>query len=511
MVTAAADIVGKESAELRQSYSMPTRDENNSPSPLSSSKLRHSKSDDILNHKLDRYGFILNIDSRGKVVQQGGNNNSNGGVDATDSPTDAANDNTITTMNVLNQAVLTFAEAEVVARRTKKWQSMLKNWTTVQNRRQKLVKRRLRKGIPDAQRGAVWLVLGNVHDKIKDNPGTYQDLVQKAIGKNQEEIEIVDLKHTKSFKSIQDIIERDIHRTFPRHSMFYQSDEDVSVGGGDDDDDFQNNNFCSASEMATAVLHRDSGEEHTDTPEDAMDGETGQHRLRRLLKAYSIYDREIGYCQGMNFIAAMFLTLMTEEQAFWMLVCKYNAVCLDRGLYFTLIGTDLCEFSLSSTAAVMYDRPCRMRGLFGEGMRETHQVLYVAEKLIHQFLPKLAKHFDNETIHVTMFATQWLLTQYTSSFKFDLVTRVWDCFLFEGWKITYRVMLSLLQHSQATLLAMSFEEILAYFRDLPSRIESGARIVDDSIKIPLRTSHINKYEKEWRLKQQKEQQQAALP
>ena len=67
----------------------------------------------------------------------------------------------------------------------------------------------------------------------------------------------------------------------------------------------------------------------------------------------------------------------------------------------------------------MFEKPCRMRGLFGEGMKETHQVLYVAEKLIHQYLPKLAKHLDTESIHVTMYATQWLLTVYTSSFKFD--------------------------------------------------------------------------------------------
>jgi len=150
----------------------------------------------------------------------------------------------------------------------------------------------------------------------------------------------------------------------------------------------------------------------------------------------------------------------------------------------------------------MYDEPCHMRGLFGEGMRETHKVLYVAEKLIEQFLPKLAKHLDREMIHVTMYSTQWLLTQYTSSFKFDLVTRVWDCFLFEGWKITYRVMLSILQRSQVKLLSMSFEEMLGFFREMPDRPETNATIIDEAIKIPLRTSHIAKYEKQWREQQE---------
>lgn len=149
----------------------------------------------------------------------------------------------------------------------------------------------------------------------------------------------------------------------------------------------------------------------------------------------------------------------------------------------------------------MYDKPCSMRGLFGEGMRETHKVLYVAEHLVHQFLPKLAKHFDKENIHVTMYATQWLLTQYTSSFRFDLVLRVWDCFLQEGWKITYRVMLAILQEFQNHLLQLSFEDILAFMRDLPDRIGDGGKIVSGAIHIPLRKKHIVKLEKEWLAKQ----------
>lgn len=174
--------------------------------------------------------------------------------------------------------------------------------------------------------------------------------------------------------------------------------------------------------------------------------------------------------------------------------------CSNRALTWLLASS--LSVSCCRAPVVMYDKPCRMRGLFGEGMRETHQVLYVSEKLIHQFLPRLSNHLDRETIHVTMFATQWLLTQYTSSFRFDLVYRLWDCFLFEGWKITYRVMLSLLQHSQNALLTMSFEEILAYFRELPERPDIGGIIIDEAIKIPLRTIHIVKHEMDWRAQQQ---------
>jgi hypothetical protein len=48
---------------------------------------------------------------------------------------------------------------------------------------------------------------------------------------------------------------------------------------------------------------------------------SGQNRLYNVLKAYSTYDPEIGYAQGMNFIAVVILTVIPEEEdAFWAFV-----------------------------------------------------------------------------------------------------------------------------------------------------------------------------------------------
>merc|ERR1719197_607865 len=47
---------------------------------------------------------------------------------------------------------------------------------------------------------------------------------------------------------------------------------------------------------------------------------SGQKSLRNVLTWYAALDPEIGYCQGMGFIAAMLLTYMTEEDAFYTLV-----------------------------------------------------------------------------------------------------------------------------------------------------------------------------------------------
>jgi hypothetical protein len=203
---------------------------------------------------------------------------------------------------------------------------------------------------------------------------------------------------------------------------------------------------------------------------DFSSAEGGQAKLRRVLRAYSIYDREVGYCQGMNFIAAMFITFVSEEEAFWILV------------------------------TVMNESPCRMCGLFGEGMVEAHQVLHVAERLINHFNPRLARHFDKENIHITMFATQWLLTMYTSSFPFEVVTRIWDAFLAEGWKVAYRIMLALLERAQPRLMKMHFEEILNYFKEMPFELDTN-ELLESAFKIQIKKKHITKYAKEWADKQ----------
>lgn len=117
------------------------------------------------------------------------------------------------------------------------------------------VLRRLRKGIPDTRRAAVWNRLGNVTASIQQHPDVYNELSEAVL-----------------VPRVKDVIERDMHRTFPGHPWLAQA--------------------------------------------------AGQEALRRVLTAYAAHDPATGYCQGMNFIAGLFLSILDdEEQAFWMLVC----------------------------------------------------------------------------------------------------------------------------------------------------------------------------------------------
>lgn len=367
-----------------------------------------------------------------------------------------------------------------------KWQRMMKRWDEHFSFRTKKcsskLQRRVRKGIPNQIRGQAWTHLTNVNLKIKQNPETFKNLVWSTDIPSQD---------------IRDTIERDIHRTFPRHALFYQENEDSmhhSGRGGSPSvvkslfkreipaslivtteqlDEYATKMFACGKDdalikeeikqkqLADATTTDENGIEHAER--ELLLSQGGQASLRRVLRAYSLYDPITGYCQGMNFIAASFITLMSEEEAFWLLV------------------------------VVMNERPTNMRGLFGEGMDQTQQILFTSEKLIEEYLPSLYKHFLNENVHVTMFATQWLLTIFTSSFPFDLVLRVWDVYITEGYKAVYRVMLALLKDSMDELLKMQFEEILSFLSQLPSTID-GNQVMKTAFSINLTTKDIDKFD-----------------
>jgi len=475
--------------------------------------------------KLDQYGFITNLDDQGLLRD-----------DLFPAlPGSAYTPPTSSQKKELSAPRQSRLKKKLLRRREKKWLDMLASWDSilVSQQKYKKMRSRVRKGIPNSVRGRAWAAISKATQRTETEAGVYNHLVGKSCSEVEVEVEYdndsnknwYDGNHVPAKLSqtefngnviTKETIERDINRTFPRHSMFYDSVTDsdsceestdvsfdqISEGGSlileaDDFDDGHIDKEDSAVPLwATGVIQEtsDCSKFHKEQEagvevepllglptqpkrskslrrmkkesSDLTIAKGGQASLRRVLRAYSIYDADVGYCQGMNFIAAMFITFVSEEQAFWLLV------------------------------AVMQDSPCRMRGLFGEGMTEAHQVLFVAQKLIAQFLPRLSRHFERENVDITMYATQWLLTMYTSAFPFDIVTRLWDCFLVEGWKVAYRVMLALLDAGASDLMKLRFEGILGYLKELPNIVECDA-LFQATFKIPLRKKHISRYAKQW--------------
>ena len=79
---------------------------------------------------------------------------------------------------------------------------------------------------------------------------------------------------------------------------------------------------CRRSELLGIVEQIDKDINRTFPGHAVIAAPDGQAALRRMLRAYCAgRNPHTGYCQGMNFVAAMLLLVMRSEQdAFWMFV-----------------------------------------------------------------------------------------------------------------------------------------------------------------------------------------------
>ncbi|KAK3574407.1 hypothetical protein QTP86_006633 [Hemibagrus guttatus] len=125
----------------------------------------------------------------------------------------------------------------------------------------------------------------------------------------------------------------------------------------------------------------------------------GQEVLFNVMKAYSLVDREVGYCQGSAFIVGLLLMQMPEEEAF-------------------------CVF-----VKLMQDY--RLRELFKPSMAELGLCMYQFESMIQEQLPELHIHFQAQSFHTSMYASSWFLTIFLTSFPLTVATRIFDIFMCE--------------------------------------------------------------------------------
>lgn len=96
------------------------------------------------------------------------------------------------------------------------------------------------------------------------------------------------------------------------------------------------------------------------------------------IQAYSCFDEDLGYCQGLAFVAGALLMKMPEESAFHVLASLLN----DYGL----------------------------RSLYQPDMEGLLLSLHQFDHLLTARDPELSNHFAQQGVTADMYATQWFLT-----------------------------------------------------------------------------------------------------
>ncbi|XP_066122621.1 EVI5-like protein isoform X1 [Saccopteryx bilineata] len=203
----------------------------------------------------------------------------------------------------------------------------------------------------------------------------------------------------------------------------------------------------------------------------------GQEVLFNVMKAYSLVDREVGYCQGSAFIVGLLLMQMPEEEAF-------------------------CVF-------VRLMQEYRLRELFKPSMAELGLCIYQFEYMLQEQLPDLNTHFRSQSFHTSMYASSWFLTLFLTTFPLPIATRVFDIFMYEGLEIVFRVGLALLQVNQVELMQLDMEGMSQYFQKvIPHQFDSCPdKLILKAYQVKYNPKKMKRLEKEYAAMKSKEMEE----
>lgn len=233
------------------------------------------------------------------------------------------------------------------------------------------IQRRIFKGIPDKLRGAIWLKMLKVEKQMSDSPGVYNKMLDLGV------------KYSTEIRQI----DNDILRCLRDHEYYCER-------------------FS-----------------------------TKQRQLFNVLVAYSMYNMELGYCQGMSTVAAVLLIYLNEEEAFWAL------------------------------NSLMVDKKYAMHGLYVLGFPKLMRLLAHHDKILTKFLPKLKKFLDKHQMDAVLYSLKWFFVIFVERIPFSLCLRVWDIYFLEGERVLNAMAFTILKlHATKLLKFKDMDEITNYFQ-----------------------------------------------
>ncbi|XP_043951590.1 growth hormone-regulated TBC protein 1-A [Drosophila biarmipes] len=162
--------------------------------------------------------------------------------------------------------------------------------------------------------------------------------------------------------------------------------------------------------------------------------DTKKQRLYNILIAYAHHNRDVGYCQGLNYIAGLLLIVTDdEEKSFWLL--KH------------IVENIVPQYHSHNMANLLRD-------------------LAVFRELVIRRIPAVNRQVDNLGLPYPVIASKWFICIFAEVLPVETVLRIWDCVFAEGYKIVFRAALAMfVTHKNAILACDDIAALANLFRD----------------------------------------------
>ena len=276
---------------------------------------------------------------------------------------------------------------------------IIPNWT--EKRKDKKLKEYFYMGLPDNVRGKVWMLcLGNRFSITKE----YYEIQVKNSKEILEKYKI-SKKNEDDKESEKEILLSNVNSTINNETITLTKDKEKSIN----------------------IIELDI--ERTFPYLGIFKGNSPMAQdLREILRVFVISRPDIGYIQGLSFIAGILLLNMDKFKAF---ISLMNLILNPIMLPFYKMDNESIQQRLKLFKQVFYFN-----------------------------LPELCEHFDELGLLPENYFLSWNMTLFTRDVNLELAKRIWDVFMIEGIKAIYSAAIVFLSHFESKLINMDFVEIM---------------------------------------------------
>uniref|UniRef100_G1TQ56 Rab-GAP TBC domain-containing protein n=1 Tax=Oryctolagus cuniculus TaxID=9986 RepID=G1TQ56_RABIT len=180
-----------------------------------------------------------------------------------------------------------------------------------------------------------------------------------------------------------------------------------------------------------------------------------QQALFHILMAYSVYNPEVGYSQGLSHVVALLLMYMPEEDAFWALV------------------------------QLMESRKHAMHGFYKPNTPKLERFQQHLGLIVHRVLPSLEKHLEKEGVCLEDSTTHWYIQCFLDGVPFPLALRIWDIYILEGEHVLPAMAYTALKIHNKRLLKMPRDHLREF---LQVTLKQAWSLSEDAVIRQLRAS-----------------------
>ncbi|KAK9460139.1 rab-GTPase-TBC domain-containing protein [Lipomyces oligophaga] len=315
--------------------------------------------------------------------------------------------------------------------------------------RSKKTKRYIRKGVPVEWRGAMWFFYARGHEYVNENNGLYEKLWRQGLEQPPPDSEI---------------IERDLHRTFPDNIHFRNQTQSAAKPASPSDSVSSLSEPAQSESAKSNFSRRSSGVHETPIVQ----------ALRRVLLAFSLYVPKTGYCQSLNFIAGLLLLFLDEEKAFWMLVLitqKYLPGVHEINLEGANIDQGVLMMCIQESLPKIWKR-------IGAGLDGSQR-----DDMVVRLPP------------ITLCTAAWFMSGFIGVLPIESVVRVWDSFFYEGSKVFFRIALTILKIGEPQIEGVrDLMEIFQVVQTIPKQLIDANALMESCFRRHNGFGHVSQEE-----------------